>query len=78
MIFDYAICQNENLEIEPQLIELQAFPSLFAFMKLYEEKLTENYPFLNALEKSLPKDEYTSKLKRLIIGNENAENVILL
>lgn len=78
LIFDYAICQNENLEIEPQLIELQAFPSLFAFMKLYEEKLIEIYPFLNALEKSLPKDEYISKLKQLIIGNKKAENVILL
>jgi hypothetical protein len=42
----------------PQLIELQAFPSLFGFQKLFEEVITEVYPFLNELKNSLPKDEY--------------------
>lgn len=78
MIFDYAICQNENLEIEPQLIELQAFPSLFGFMKIYEDCLISTYPFLNKLEKKTPKNEYIAKLKHLIIANEKVENVILL
>src|SRR5690625_3761850 len=63
LIFDYAICQNENLEIEPKLIELQFFTYFFAFMKLYEEKLIEIYPFLKTSEKSLLKDKYISKLK---------------
>lgn len=78
LIFDFGICQNENSEIEPQLIELQAFPSLLGFMKLYEESLIKTYPFLNQFEKSLPKEKYISKLKQLIIGNEKIENVVLL
>lgn len=75
---DFGICQDENGNVIPQLIELQAFPSLFGFQKLFEEVITEVYPFLNELKNSLPKDEYIQKLKQVILGNENPENVILL
>ena len=75
---DFGICQDENGNVIPQLIELQAFPSLFGFQKLFEEVITEVYPFLNELRNSLPKDEYIQKLKQVIVGNENPENVILL
>ncbi len=75
---DFGICQDENGNVIPQLIELQAFPSLFGFQKLFEEVITEVYPFLNELKDSLPKDEYIKKLKQVIVGNENPENVILL
>lgn len=75
---DFGICQNEKGNVIPQLIELQAFPSLFGFQKLFEEVITEVYPFLNELKNSLPKDEYIQKLKQVIVGNENTENVILL
>lgn len=75
---DFGICQDESGNAVPQLIELQAFPSLFGFQKLCEEVITEVYPFLNELKNSLPKDEYIEKLKQVIVGNENPENVILL
>ena len=75
---DFGICQDEKGNVIPQLIELQAFPSLFGFQKLFEEVITEVYPFLNELKNSLPKDEYIQKLKQVIVGNENPENVILL
>ncbi|SDF12626.1 hypothetical protein [Epilithonimonas hungarica] len=75
---DFGICQDENGNVIPQLIELQAFPSLFGFQKLFEEVITEVHPFLDELKNSLPKDEYIQKLKQVIVGNENPENVILL
>lgn len=75
---DFGICQSENGNVIPQLIELQAFPSLFGFQKLFEEVITDVYPILNELKNSLPKDEYIKKLKQVIVGNENPENVILL
>lgn len=75
---DFGICQDDNGNVIPQLIELQAFPSLFGFQKLFEEVITEVYPFLNELKNSLQKDEYIKKLKQVIVGNENPENVILL
>src|SRR5664279_5544043 len=33
--FDFGICENEHGELEPQLIEMQGFPTLFAFQAYY-------------------------------------------
>ena len=78
LIIDFGICKNTNGEAEPQLIELQAFPSLYAFQKEFEQSVTEVYPFLNPLKNPMPKEDYVSHLKDLILGEENPENVVLL
>ncbi|WP_172278564.1 hypothetical protein [Chryseobacterium sp. LAM-KRS1] len=75
---DFGVCKNENGEIEPQLIELQAFPSLYAFQKTFENTFCEVYPFLSEIKNPMSADQFTHYLKELIIGNENPENVILL
>lgn len=75
---DFGICKNSNDEVEPQLIELQAFPSLYAFQKTYEDTYCEVYPFLNEIKNKMSDDEFISQIKKLILGNENPENVILL
>ncbi|MDX8569173.1 hypothetical protein OZ668_14325 [Elizabethkingia sp. HX XZB] len=78
LAIDFGICRNESGELEPQLIELQAFPSLFGFQRQYEEDLRSVYPFLDTFKRRIPLDDYIEKLKNIIIGNENLENVILL
>lgn len=78
LAIDFGICRNENGEIEPQLIELQAFPTLYAFQEEYELTVNEVYPFTLALKNSIPKPEYIQYLKEVIVANENPENVILL
>lgn len=75
---DFGICKNEKGEIVPQLIELQAFPSLYAFQNLYEETICEVYPFLNEIKNERQGDGIISELRALILGNEAPENVILL
>ncbi|KNB60265.1 hypothetical protein [Chryseobacterium sp. Hurlbut01] len=75
---DFGICRSENGEIEPQLIELQAFPSLYAFQKVFEDTFCEVYPFLNEIKSKIPQEEFQTQLKELIVGNESPENVILL
>lgn len=75
---DFGICRSENGEIEPQLIELQAFPSLYAFQKVFEDTFCELYPFLNEIKSKIPQQEFQTYIKELIVGNENPENVILL
>ncbi|MFC3157820.1 hypothetical protein SAMN05443633_104166 [Chryseobacterium arachidis] len=75
---DFGICKSENGEIEPQLIELQAFPSLYAFQKVFEETFCEVYPFLSEIRNKMSHEEFKNYLKDLILGNENPENVILL
>lgn len=75
---DFGICKDEKGEISPKLIELQAFPTLYAFKKLYEESLGEVYPFIQEIKNPISNEVYFSKLKNVIIGDENPENVILL
>ncbi|SIQ72278.1 hypothetical protein SAMN05880574_12235 [Chryseobacterium sp. RU37D] len=75
---DFGICKSENGEIEPQLIELQAFPSLYAFQKVFEDTFCEVYPFLSEIRNKMPHEDFKYYLKNLILGNENPENVILL
>ncbi len=75
---DFGVCKSENGTIEPQLIELQAFPSLYAFQKVYEETYCEVYPFLSEIRNPMSHDTFKNYLKELIVGDEHPENVILL
>lgn len=75
---DFGVCKNKNGEIEPQLIELQAFPSLYAFQKTFENTFCEVYPFLSEIKNPMSPNQFSDYLRELIVGNENPENVILL
>ncbi len=79
--FDFGVCENEQGELEPQLIEMQGFPTLFAFQIWQEEVATKAFdipdnfsPYLNGFNK----DSYQQLLKEIIIGNHAVENVVLL
>lgn len=78
LAIDFGICKDEKGQISPKLIELQAFPSLFGFQFIYEDILARVYPFLRHLKTTPSQSNYIEKLKKIIIGNENPENVILL
>lgn len=78
LTIDFGICKNDKGEIEPQLIELQAFPSLYAFQKVFEETFCEVYPFLDEIKNKMPREDFKNYLKEVIIGDENPENVVLL
>ena len=75
---DFGVCKSEDGTIEPQLIELQAFPSLYVFQKIYEETFCEVYPFLSSIRNPMSHADFKQYLKDLIVGDENPENVILL
>ena len=71
IVMDFAIAHNAQNEIAPALIELQGFPSLFAFEVLQDEALRNNYtipenlsPYLNGYTK----DQYLCHLSRIIKG----------
>lgn len=75
---DFGICADENGNPEPQLIELQAFPTLYAFQKELKNSFCEIYPFIKELSPGMSDEAYYSELHKLLIGDENPENVILL
>lgn len=75
---DFGICKNQSGEIVPQLIELQAFPSLYAFQRVFENTYCEVYPFISEFKSPVSDEELISELKNIIVGDENPKNVILL
>lgn len=79
--FDFGICENANGELEPQLIEMQGFPTLFAYQILQDQVTRHHFPipenyttYLNGYDA----DSYTKLLKEIILGTHAPENVILL
>ncbi|HEY2728217.1 MAG TPA: hypothetical protein VGI61_13660, partial [Parafilimonas sp.] len=79
--FDFGICENDNGELEPQLIEMQGFPTLFAY-QVWDDEVTrrhfnipDNYSsYLNGFKK----ESYIQFLKEIIVVDHAPENVILL
>ncbi len=79
--FDFGICENDNGDLEPQLIEMQGFPTLFGFQIYYPGVLEKHFEIPSNFENYLGgynKESYTDLLKEIIIGEHNVENVILL
>jgi hypothetical protein len=79
--FDFGVCQNDNGELEPQLIEMQGFPTLFAF-QAFHSKITAAYAnvpanfsaYLNGYDEA----SYLQLFKEIVIADMDPENVILL
>ncbi len=79
--FDFGICENESGGLEPQLIEMQGFPSLFAFQIYYPQVLQNHFEIQAGFDNYLGgynEETYTNLLKEIIIGKHNIENVVLL
>jgi hypothetical protein len=79
--FDFGICINEEGELEPQLIEMQGFPTLFGFQVYYPEVIERHFPIPSNYSQYLngyTKETYIEMLRKLLIGNLPAENVVLL
>jgi hypothetical protein len=79
--FDFGICINEEGTYEPQLIEMQGFPTLFGFQAFFPDIMRKHFPvpdnytqYLNGLNH----DSYLAQLKEVILGPHDPENVILL
>lgn len=81
LAIDFAICFDDNGKLIPQLIELQGFASLYCYQELLNEKMRKNFDIGDDLESHFNghgHESYIEKLKEVIIGDSNPENVILL
>jgi hypothetical protein len=78
---DFGICENEKGELEPQLIEMQGFPSLFAYQIWHDECTRKHFNIpdnFSAYLNGFNKESYIKLLTDIIVEDENKENVILL
>ncbi len=79
--FDFGICENDQGELEPQLIEMQGFPTLFGY-QIWQDlicrkqfNIPDNYScYLNGFTT----ETYTNLLNEIIVSNYSPEEVILL
>ncbi|CAF3817033.1 unnamed protein product [Rotaria sp. Silwood1] len=79
--FDFGICENENGELEPQLIEMQGFPTLFAYQIFHDSVTRKHFDIpenFSAYLSNLNEETYLALLKDIIVGKHKPENVILL
>ncbi|HEU4552258.1 MAG TPA: hypothetical protein VFS25_05470 [Chitinophaga sp.] len=81
LVIDFAVCRGQNGQLEPQLIELQGFPTLFAFQEVMARAYREqfNIPgtvtnFFNGLDAG----RYYDLLQQLLTGSYDPREVILL
>lgn len=72
IVMDFAIATNEQNELVPALIELQGFPSLFAYEVLQDECIRKTYtiaegysPYLNGYTK----EKYMHHLETILKGD---------
>jgi hypothetical protein len=81
LAIDFAICEDSDGNLTPQLIEMQGFPSLFAFQDVISETFRKHYacpPDFDHLFSGLTSEKYRELLGRVILNGHNPENVILM
>lgn len=78
---DFGLTRTSAGQIEPKLVELQAFPSLYAYQFALTQQYRESfdlgsgmYTFLS----NLNSESYRQLLCRAILGGHSPENVILM
>jgi hypothetical protein len=79
--FDFGVCINEKKELEPQLIEMQGFPTLYGFQVYYPEMVQKHFSATRNFTQYLggfDRPSYLKALKKILIGGGEAENTILL
>ncbi|MBV8205461.1 MAG: hypothetical protein JO041_01610 [Acidobacteria bacterium] len=78
---DFGLVRRAQGGLEPRLVELQAFPSLYAYQPVLARLFREAYELpseLGVFPEGLTAESYAALLRRAIVGQCNAENVVLL
>jgi len=78
---DFGLVRDTNGGLKPRLVELQAFPSLYAYQPEMAKAYVETYglsPELRLYMSGLDEGTYQQRLRRAIVGDHAAENVVLL
>jgi len=88
---DFGLVRDASGALQPKLVELQAFPSLYAYQPPLAEAYIDIYGLntasgfrlpapgrLKYLLSGLESDSYRELLRRAIVGTQDPENVILM
>ncbi|WP_437933023.1 hypothetical protein [Sorangium sp. So ce341] len=82
---DFAIVRGPDGELDAKVVELQAFPSLYALMLVQTEIVADVLAGMPGLDRrwtccfgGRSRDDVVAHLRRAILGGEPAESVVLL
>jgi len=78
---DFGLVRDGNGNLQPKLVELQAFPSLYAYQPVLARTFTDVYGLdkgLQYLLSGLDPASYLALLRKAIVGKQDPENVILM
>jgi len=78
---DFGLVRDQSGSLQPKLVELQGFPSLYAYQAMLSQTYGEVFdldPGLQYLLGGLDWDGYKKLLRRAIVGDHNPKHVILM
>jgi hypothetical protein len=82
---DFAITRGPDGELDGKVVELQAFPSLYALMVLQADVMSEMLAEIPGLDRrwsiyfsGLDRESFTAYFRRAVLADEAPENVVLL
>lgn len=79
--FDFGVCTGADGQLEPQLIELQAFPTLFAWHLVVPAVMEKHFampPGFSPFFPGITQERYVELLRNIIVGDNSPEEVVLL
>jgi hypothetical protein len=78
---DFGLVRDAKGNLEPKLVELQAFPSLYGYQAVSAQQYIDCYGLrkdLGIYLSGYDHHSYTQLMRELIVGKHNPENVILM
>jgi hypothetical protein len=78
---DFGLVRDSAGNLQPKLVELQAFPSLYGYQTVLAQSFIDAYGLdsnLRYLLGGLDMNSYTALLRRAIVADHDPENVILM
>ena len=78
---DFGLVRNATGELEPKLVELQAFPSLYEYQPTLAQQYIESYGLPDSLGIYLggyDHERYQQQMRELIVAGHDPDQVILL
>ena len=78
---DFGLVQDASGNLQPKLVELQGFPSLYAYQAMLSQVYEEVFALddnLDYLLSGLDWESYKQLLRRAVVGDHDPQNVVLM
>lgn len=80
LALDFALVTDGEGQLQPRLIEMQGFPSLFGWQDFLSEQYRQHFPIPDSVQShfGFNQEEYRTFIKSILLNNHDPKEVILL